>query len=68
MKKSGNNIITYDEDGNEEYNVSTRPLKEGKIVLGIDMGCDGMFATLTSKDIDLLISNLKQAKKISMQS
>ena len=67
-KLMADSIKTYDEDGNWDYSISVRPLKRGKICIGIDCGVEGMFATLASKDIDELIRQLKKAKKLSMAS
>ncbi len=61
-------IKTYDEDGNWDKSIRVSSLKRGKVNIGIDCGVEGMFATLTAKDVDMLISQLKKAKKISMAS
>ena len=61
-------IRTYDENGEYDKDVSVRALKRGKVEIGIDIGVDGEFAILTAKDVDELISQLKKAKKVSMQS
>ena len=45
-----------------------RPLGRGKVELVVSEGCEAMFATLTSRDVEELISVLKQAKKKSMAS
>ena len=45
-----------------EKRISIRTEK-GKIVLGIDIGCDGVYEDLNKKEAEKLISMLKEAIK-----
>lgn len=46
----------------KEYRISVNA-KNDKVVLGIDVGCDGFFADLNASEVDQLIYMLKGAKK-----
>lgn len=61
-------IRTYTEEGYDDKDVYARPLGRGKVELVVSWGCDAAFATLTSKDVEELISMLKQVRKKSMAS
>ena len=63
MKEYSENFITKD----GEYCVSVRTQKD-KVVLGIDICIDGFYADLTKKEIDELITMLKNARKKIMTS
>lgn len=47
---------------NSENRISVRT-ENGTIVLGIDCGVNGMYETLTKKEVDELITILKTASK-----
>ena len=58
MKEYCDSFVTKD----DEYRISVST-DEGKIHLGIDIGCDGEFAALSKKETSQLISMLKLASK-----
>lgn len=47
---------------NDEYRISVNT-DNGKICLGIDIGCDGEFVELSKKETNQLINMLKLASK-----
>ena len=58
MKEYCDSIITKD----DEYRISVNT-DNGKICLGIDIGCDGEFIELSKKEANQLINMLKLASK-----
>ena len=65
MKKTMDKERVFRTSDNE-YDISVYPESRGSVQLGMNMGCESFFATLTSSEVETLISMLKKAKKESM--